>query len=218
MNKFEDFEKNLDETRITPDTIFYKLWFSPRLVFRFINKHKYEKHLTLLLMLAGIARVFDRATFHSMGDRSSLLNIILISIIVGSLFGWIIYFIYASTISWTGKWLNGTANPQAVLRVLAYALIPSIVGLVLLIPEILIYGIEVFKAEGDVYSAGIVGNAVYYLCVFIEVILAIWSVVLCIIGISEVQNFSIGKAILNFIFPVVLFVLIIIITSLLFSN
>ena len=40
----------------------------------------------------------------------------------------------------------------------------------------------------------------------IEFSLGIWSLILCVIGISEVQKFTIGKSILNLMLPAVLII------------
>ena len=143
----------------------------------------------------------------NMGDTFSLWGVITFCIIIGALFGWITYYLYSALISWTGKWLNGKGNTDSILRVLSFALIPSIVSILLLIPQIIIYGNEMFKSDGDIISGGIVSNIIVYSSMFLEFGLGIWTFVLCVIGISEVQKLSIGKSILNLILPVIVIML-----------
>jgi hypothetical protein len=199
----ENFEDDLKPNFISDKKIFAKIWTSPREVFKFINTYKYEKYVTILLILAGISRTFDRASMKNMGDNFSIWGVITFCIIIGAIFGWITYYIYSALISWTGKWLNGKGNTNSILRVLAYALIPSIISLPLLIPQIAIYGNEIFKSEGDISSGGTISNIFVYGSMFLEFGLGIWTIVLCVIGISEVQKLSIGKSILNLVLPVI---------------
>jgi hypothetical protein len=199
----ENFEDNLKPNFISDKKLFTKIWTSPREVFKFIDTYEYEKYVTVLLILAGISRTFDRASMKNMGDNFSIWGIIAFCIIIGAIFGWITYYIYSALISWTGKWLNGKGNTDSILRVLAYALLPSIISLVLLIPQIVIYGNEIFKSEGDIFSGGIVSNIFVYGSMFLEFTLGIWSLILCVIGISEVQKLSIGKSILNLFLPAI---------------
>ena len=203
IENFEEFEDKLNPNYISDKKLFSEIWTSPRKVFRFINTYKYDKYVTGLLILAGITRTFDRASMKNMGDNFSLWGIIAFCIIIGAIFGWITYYIYSALISWTGKWIDGKGNTDSILRVLSYALIPSIISLLLLIPQIAIYGNEIFKSDGDISSGGIVSNIIVYGSMILEFTLGIWSLVLCVIGISEVQKLSIGKSILNLLLPAI---------------
>jgi len=190
---------------LTDKEIFLKIWTKPRMVFKFINDRHYGKFVNLLLVLAGISRAFDRAVMKDMGDKMSMWTIIAFCVILGGLLGWISYYIYAALLSWTGKWLNGKGNTTSILRVLSYALTPSIIALILLIPQIGIYGNEIFKADGDITSAGLISNILVYGSIILELILGIWTIVFCVVAISEVQKLSISKSILNLLLPVLVF-------------
>ncbi|MFV5693291.1 Yip1 family protein [Flavobacterium sp. LT1R49] len=214
MNDLEDLP---EKAKISESDIFIKILTSPREAFKFINNYNYEKHLYILLFLAGMLRSFDRASTKNMGDNYSIWAIILISIIFGGLFGWITYYVYSALISWSGSWLNGQGNTESILRILAYALFPSVLSLIILIPQIAIYGDTMFKSENDFYSSGLVESVIYYGFFIIELILGIWSFVLCVIGISEVQKLSIGKSILNLLLPAILLIFFILILVLLFK-
>ena len=199
----EEFDS---EQNLTDNDIFTKIWILPNKVFKFITEKNYDKFVTLLLALAGISRAFDRAEMKNMGDKMSIFAIVAICIITGLLFGWISYYIYSVLISWTGKWLKGTADTKSITRTLAYAMIPSIIALIFLIPQIGVYGEEIFKSDGDITSAGWILNILVYSSKFIRIILGIWTLVLCVIGISQAQKFSIGKSILNLLLPAIIIV------------
>ncbi|MBG6188703.1 Yip1 family protein [Flavobacterium sp. CAN_S2] len=212
-----ELEHPLKRTQISEKDIFIKLLTSPREAFKFINDYKFEKYLYVLLFLAGMVRTFDRASTKNMGDNYSIWTIIAICVIFGGLFGWITYYIYSALVSWTGDWMNGKGDTQSILRVFAYAFFPSIFILILLIPQIAIYGNELFKSNNDLYSLASTQSYILYFILFIEFALGIWSFVLCVIGISEVQQLSIGKSILNLLLPAILFVFIILVLVLLFQ-
>ena len=201
-SNFDSVVDNFEQQENLSDKeIFSKIWISPRKVFKYLNERNYDKYVTILLVFSGISRAFDQASTKNFGDRMSIWAILGICIIAGGLFGWFTYYIYAALLSWTGKWLKGEGNTNSILRMISYAMIPSIIALVFLIPQISIYGNEMFKSEGDIVSAGLISNILVYLSLFLEFVLGIWTIVLCVIGISEVQKFSIGKSILNFLLP-----------------
>ncbi|MAE07440.1 MAG: hypothetical protein CL661_01620 [Bacteroidetes bacterium] len=181
--------------------IFTKIWTSPRLVFKYLNDNKYDNYVYILLFLAGITRAFDKASLKDMGDNQSLLAVVLISIILGGLFGWITFYIYAALMSWTGEWLDGKGDAKSLLRIISYGMLPSIVALLLLIPQIALFGNEIFQSDIDITNSGLFSIIIYYLTTFSEVVLGFWTLVLLVIGISEVQKTSIWKSILNMIFP-----------------
>ncbi|MFT5349162.1 MAG: hypothetical protein ACI9M3_002212 [Bacteroidia bacterium] len=203
-DQLEEFEQTI---YFSNKEIFTKIWTNPRLVFRYLHSQEYDKFLTPLLILAGIAKALDRASSKGSGDNMSLIGVLLLSIIAGGLLGSISYYIYAALLSWTGKWLKGKSDFTGLLRVLAHGSIPVIVGLVFLIPQIALFGNEVFKTNGDLSGEGIFFNVFFNITVGAQIILSIWTIVLNIIGISEVQEFGIGKAIVNLFLP--LFVIVI---------
>ncbi|MGB5647964.1 Yip1 family protein [Muriicola sp.] len=193
-----------DSKTLTDKEIFTKIWLSPRKVFKFINDQQYDRYVYLLLALAGIANAFDRAVSRDLGDKMSLWGIIMLCFFVGGFLGWISIYIYAGLISWTGKWLKGEGNSSSILRILSYALIPIIVAMIFLVPQIGIYGKEMFKSDGDITSAGLIPNFIFYGTMILEFVLAIWTIVLCVVAVAEVQKFSIAKSILNLLLPVFL--------------
>lgn len=206
MSIGEKFDNKKQEAHLTDTEIFKKIWTSPRLVFKYLNDNRYDKYVTVLLVFAGITRTFDRASTKSMGDDMSLAAVIGFSIILGGLLGWITYYIYAAAMCWTGKWLGGIGDTKSLLRMIAHAMIPSIVALIFLIPQIVLFGNSLFQSEMDIYSNGIVATIIFFVTVLIEITLGIWTVVIFVIGISEVQQLSIGRSILNMLLPALIIV------------
>lgn len=198
-NILDEIERPLSFTDLE---IFTKIWTSPRQVFRYIHENKYDKFVAILLVLAGISRAFDRAVMKDSGDNLSLPIIFVVCIIFGGLFGWLSYYIYSALINWTGKWLDGKGDRTSILRVIAYAMTPSIIALVFLIPQVAVYGSALFESDGDITSGGTVSNIIFYGSMIMELILAIFSMIFCVVGVSEVQKFGIGKAILNLVLPI----------------
>ncbi|MDQ3190226.1 MAG: YIP1 family protein [Bacteroidota bacterium] len=182
--------------------IFTKIWTSPRLVFKYLNDKNYDKFVFTLLILVGIAKTFDRASAKNMGDNMPLIAVLSICIIIGGLLGWISIYICAAVMSWTGKWLNGQGNTNSLVRMISYASIPSSLALIVLIPQIALFGNGMFQSDFNIHEEEMLSIIVFYFTFAIELILVIWTMVIFFIGTSEVQKFSIGKSILNMILSV----------------
>lgn len=202
----EDLQETTAPLKLTDKEVFTGLWTMPKTVFRFIHETHYDKYGTVLLGLAGISRALDRASTQNMGDNMSLWAVLGVCIVAGSLLGWLTYYIFAALIGWTGKWLDGRGGSAEIFRVLTYALVPMILGLVLVIPQIALVGNGLFQSEMDLSGLDQVSVMLFYSLIGIEVLLGLWTLVLFVIGVAEVQKFSYGKAVLNIFLPVLVIV------------
>lgn len=202
----------------TDKEVFRKIWTKPKQVLQYINETKYDKFFYVLLFFAGISRAFNRASSKNYGDDMSLLKIIGLSIILGGLLGWVAFYLYASLLRWTGEWINGKGETDSILRILTYAMFPTTIALLFLIPQISIYGVEVFKEHGDTVSADLYSNIIFYSSGIAQLILSIYALVFVVIGVSEVQQLSIGKTILNLFLPILVLLIPAISIGLLFQT
>lgn len=197
---FEEFE-NIDS--LTDQEIFLKIWTEPRRVLRYIHEKNYTKYAYVLLYLVGFSNVLDNASTRNLGDQYSLIFIFVIAFF-GGLFGWIGLYIYSALISFTGRMLDGKSNTDAIFGILPYCHIPTVCSLALLLLQILIFGIEPFKDYSFVIEESISNSIIFMILVVFELLLSLYSLVLLTIGVSEVQKFGIGKAIINLIAPILL--------------
>lgn len=198
--------------------IFKYIWTKPRSIFLFLHVHDYDRFLYVLLFFAGVSRTIDRAVVKSMGDQYPVSTIIIMSVFMGGLVGLLTFYLYAAMLSWTGKWVGGRVRAKALYRVLAYALLPSILFLTVQIPMILLFGRDYFQFDFLFNDPSAFRFSIYIASIVIQVILGGWSIVLLVIGVSETQEVSIGKAILNVLLPMlIVFVPIFLIASLYFT-
>ncbi|MBS7230859.1 YIP1 family protein [Flavobacterium psychroterrae] len=196
------------EAIVNPKNILTKIVTSPKEAFIFINDYKYNKHVTLFLILSGIVSSFDKAISKDMGNNLPLWGVITYGILIGITFGWLINFTYAFSISWTGRLLKGSGDTQAILRVIAYSSLPVITSLFFLSLQILIYGNAIFQSSFFDLYYGLFHTIIYWFFYFADLVLIIWTVVLLVIGTSVAQKISTGKAILNLLLPAFLIMLI----------
>ncbi|MBV1923632.1 MAG: YIP1 family protein [Flavobacteriaceae bacterium] len=175
------------------------IWLKPTQTLKFILEHCPDKFVTGFLILGGVSRAIDRASNKSMGDTMDTWLVLTIAILAGGVFGWVSYYIYAWAMSYTGKWLKGKAESDKFKTILAWSLVPTIASLLLLVPELIIFGDDLFRSEISNNSDTFIYSYVFF--ALLEVLLAIWSIVILVKGISIIQNFTIGKSILNMFLP-----------------
>lgn len=191
--------KLMNPSPITERSLLETIWYRPTETLGFILQFCPKKYVTPLLVLGGISRAIGRAADKGYGDTMELWAVLTLAIVLGGLFGWMGYYMYAWGMRVTGNWLNGKANTEQFRTVLAWSLVPAIGSLVLLIPELIIIGEDLFKSEPDIYSNAIAYS--YILFGILEMTLGIWSIVILVKGTSIIQKFSVWKSILNVFLP-----------------
>jgi hypothetical protein len=201
-NEKADATRDIPENHIVESNLVFKIWTHPKQTLDYILKNCPGKNLTILFILAGISRAIDRAVSHHNGDKMSTVAVLTVAILGGGLLGWISYFFYAWLLSVTGKWIKGNATSENFRTILAWASIPLIASLLLLIPELMLVGGDIFRSEMAEISFPV--SIVLMIFWYIEISLAIWGLIILVEGISLVQNFKTGKAILNAVLPVLL--------------
>jgi hypothetical protein len=188
------------ENLLSEKDLFTTIWTDPKLALGVILKHYPKKHVTKLLVLGGIANTINR---NAQQFSQHGIVYMLIIIALGGLFGWIFSYIYAMMLSWTGGWLKGKADSDQFLTVLAWSMIPNICFLFPAILRMIIFGAKTNIS----FDGQDMPTTVLFLSILgVEIILGIWAMFILIKGISLIQNFNIGKAILNACLPIAVIV------------
>jgi hypothetical protein len=176
------------------------IWTSPRLVFRYLEDNRYDRYTYVFLFLGALVRSIEIAEEKKLGSYSSLITLLGWCVLGG--FMWcLFYYIYAATMSWMGGWIKGEANTESFVRMLSYALVPLVTSLIFSALEVAVFGVKMFQSTFEISDLSFTLQLFFYCALLMKVLLATWSVVLFVIGISEIQKFSILKSILNMIIP-----------------
>lgn len=173
--------------------VFFEIWTRPRKVFRFLHAYAYDKYTIPLILAVSFLAGFDQqvSIITISGDISAWQ---VFTVILTVFLGWLLYYVLAALLSMVGKWLGGKARTKELLRVVAYSVIPALVrtpfSIIALVVGLLSHSASV---------SSIVSQGTLVITSIIGFILGMWQLVLMVVGISEVQAFSVGKAILSVI-------------------
>ncbi|MGB0425168.1 MAG: YIP1 family protein [Flavobacteriales bacterium] len=200
----DDYYEEKEEINLSDREVFTKIWFKPKMVFEFIHSKNYDKYMLLLVVLYGVGQIIDRMYERGFGSGATFVGSLFAVVIVGGLVGWLGALIYAALMSWTGSWIGGKSSTTPIYTVLAYSYIPANVGVIL-------WGIAVLFIESgaldSISNSNLIEQVLLAIVLIIQVVLGIWSLGLLVIGLSEIQKISIGKAILNVFLPWLVIVL-----------
>lgn len=175
------------------------IWLKPRETIRKIVDTDPTSYVILLAMLNYIIGELNSASKNNMGDHLPLWEGLIVYVILGAIEGVIRLYLGGICLRWVGSKLGGQATSGEVRAAIAWSLVPSIVASFFLIPELLIFGEEMFKSSTPVMNSSFFWGICSIVFFIIKLILAIWACVLSIVCLSEVHRFSKWKAFATYI-------------------
>ena len=176
------------------------IWTTPRETVRRIIERDPAYGVILITCLLGLDRSLSNAMNRNLGDRFSTSSILLLACVLGPLGGLLTLWIGSYLIRWTGTWLGGTASRAHLRTAMAWSGIPALVAMPLWIPELLVFGSELFTAETSRIDDSPAKLALLVGFSLIELVLGIWSFVLLCHTVAEVQTYrSAWRALSNLV-------------------
>ncbi len=197
---------------------FLTIWTRPRATIRGIVRTDPNHHVVPLAMAGGIVQALDQAATRNAGDALSLSAILAIAIVGGPIGGLVGLYFWGWLLGLTGRWLGGQADSVEVRAALAWPMVPMLASIPILGIQLALIGHEIFTSQTPYLEAhpglGIVLAATGVL----EVVLGIWSFVVLLKCVGEVQGFSAWRALgamfvagLLIIVPLILLVVLILV-------
>lgn len=179
------------------------IWFQPRRTIQDIIDTDPRYDVLPLAALVGISNALDRASLKNAGDTLDLAVIIGICVVGGAVSGLITLFLFGWLLEASGRWLGGRGSQLNLRAAMAWGSLPVICTLPLWIPQIVLYGKEIFSQE----APRIGGDPVpFTILLLVELVLAVWGVVLVLKCIGQVQGFSAWRALGNLLLATLLIV------------
>lgn len=168
-------------------------------------------HLLLLSFIYGFGAILGLAQNMKLGEKLDLISIIIPTIILAPLWGYIAFSVSSWFVFFTGKWLGGKAPFKHIRAAAAWSNVPSLVSSLLWILLIAFFGLKLF---GDfTVKATFTTSQIWmvFSVMFVQLVASIWSLVIYINALSQVQNFSILRAISNIILSALVVIIILLI-------
>jgi hypothetical protein len=184
-------EMEIQSQSMTP---WLSIWISPRRTIRKIVDTDPGKFVIPLAMLAGISQALDRSVARSSGDTLPLTVVLAICLILGPIGGILSLYIGGALFRWSGSWLGGQARTEEVRAAIAWSSVPVIFILPLWIPQILIFGEELFTTATPRMDANPVLALLLLGFGLFELAVGIWAFIIFLQTLGEVHRFSAWKA------------------------
>lgn len=181
----------------------FSIWLQPRLTMRRIASGDPDELVILLVSFGGFSEVLANASRFNLGDQISIPLIFALAVFAGPVIGITGMFIATLLLHWTGKWLDGKSSFAMIRAAIAWSFVPVIFFSVLWIPQYILLGDVLFESRVVIY-----GSKAHIIIVALNVfrlVIVVWSIVIFLGCLNEVQKFPVWKSIINCILATIIF-------------
>lgn len=185
----------MSERRRNP---WFSMWVKPRETIREVTVSKSRISLIVLSFIYGWPMTLQLAQLTSLAQSLPIFLILLFSLLLAPFVGALCFALFSCFLWLGGKWLEGKSSFANLFRAVAWSnltSIPSLLGWIWLI----------FTFRELIFSPDFAGLTLNQLDLFLilaffiwQIVSLLWTVILVCIATSEVQGFSIGKAVISF--------------------
>lgn len=165
------------------------MWSQPRATVKALVSSKPSYGVYYLAAIYLLQSFFFYFNWWSLGLKSEYYTLFLTGVILSPLVGFVWLYYMGWIFRFTGRVLHGEAPTSHLRTAIAWAKIPYSINALMWFILILMNPDQVFVQDGGGPSSIFVN--------FITLILGVWSLVLLIQSISEIQQFSITRSIVN---------------------
>jgi len=173
------------------------VWTQPRATIREIVAVNPNRSLWLLAAIYGFSSILS--TFQSLyiGHQIGVVEILFIALLLSPIWGYIGFSIWSFFVYYIGKLFKGAGNFKEVRAAYAWSCPPLIVNAVLWVLLMATFGRELFMNVPETQGLTKLEVVVLFLVLLARLVTTIWSLVIYINTLSEVQKFSVWKSVGN---------------------
>lgn len=192
----------MENEQQTPFNPYNSILLQPRSTIQHIVDTNPTYLVLALFALTGAAISISAASTEGWGYDMSLLWVFLIIIAIGPLLCILAMYLMSALTRWTGKWLGGKATQEQIRAAYAWSSIPIIATIALFVPLFMFYGADLFNYQHTVFSepysiVPVQTGIVFGIVAVAEVVLNVWSFVIGLHCLGQVQGFSAWRALGN---------------------
>jgi hypothetical protein len=192
------------------------IWRHPRATIARIVAENPNRSLWLLAGIYGFCALMNLFQSMALGSALSTLGILILAIILAPFYGYISFSIWSWFVTWVGKWFKGHGSFTTIRSAYAWSCVPIVLNIPLWVLMVIIFGHQLFLNFPDAHLLPSSQVLLLFIILIAKVVLAIWSLVIYLNALAEVQKYSVLRAILNVVVAgVILGVIIFILWSLL---
>ncbi len=192
---------------LSKENPFFTIWTRPRATIRGIVNVNPAYLVIALALAGGIVQALNDAVRINAGDGLSLPAVLITAAVRGSIGGLIFLYLGAWFVGLSSRWLGGRGDSEEVRAAMAWSSVPIVATLPIWLVQLAVAGNEMFSTEMPSVAANHALAVFMIVTTIVEVVLAIWSFVLFLKTLGEVQGLSAWRALAS-MFLIMLIVLV----------
>jgi hypothetical protein len=177
-----------------------RIWTEPRKTIRRVVEEDAEGTALALAAGGGIVNVLDMYADRGPGAN---LGLLLLVILIGTVLGVLAMYFTSAVMRWIGRWFGGQAEAEEIRIVFAWSNVPLLPLLALWVVLLGRYGIGLLTGGID-GGLGIEDGVLMVIYAVATVVLNVWVSAIFVVGLSEVQKFSVWKAFACVLIPILI--------------
>ncbi|GGE21453.1 hypothetical protein GCM10011571_24430 [Marinithermofilum abyssi] len=188
---------------------FKSIWLKPRDTVSELLQSNSSLYI-ILVLLAGVSLRLDQAANNNLGDRTGFSYILFSALVIGPIIGLLAWFFYSGMAHITARWLGGHGSWKETRTGIAWCSIPLLLKLILWIPQLFLFGGEMFTSATPVLDSSMTLLGLFFLFAILEVIINVWNLYILSQVLSELHGFSAWKGFISIIvIPLILAVVLV---------
>jgi len=173
------------------------IWTQPRETVARVVSENPKKDLWWLATIYGFSSLLNVFQSFLAGNSLQVFAIFIIALAISPFWGYLNLSIWSWVTTITGKWLKGAGNFQTVRCAYAWSFVPLIINIPIWILLGVLFGSQLFTNFADHQLLSNVQVTTLFCLLLLRVTSVIWSIVIYVNALAEVQRFSILRAIGN---------------------
>jgi hypothetical protein len=174
-----------------------KMWTKPKETIRAVVTYDPRHRFLILCLINGLPALLQNAQAMSLGMSYNLVSILLGCLILSLFAGMIVITVSSGLLFMTGKWIGGAASFLQVRAAVSWSNITNLISIFIWAGLIAFFGAELFSELFDT-SVFTQTESIFLMGIFlIQTGMSVWSFVLLVQSLAEVQGFSSWKSVLN---------------------
>lgn len=191
-----------------PQNPWLEIWTEPRATIAQVVAENPKRSLWTLAWIYGFCSLMNLFQSIELGAVMGTAGILIVGALLAPFWGYLSLSVWSAFVALVGKWLKGQGTFQTVRAAYAWSSVPLLVNVPLWLLMAFLFGHQLFLSQPHAEVLPYAKVMVLFAILIAKVILAIWSLVIYINALSEVQKFSVLRAIVNLVLAgVVLIVL-----------
>jgi len=176
------------------------IWCHPRETIRQVIQENPNRSLWVLSFIYGFLSLLNSFQAISIGSMMGMWVVFLAALVLSPFWGYAAFSIWSWVVYQVGKLFKGQGDFSGIRAAFAWSCVPLTVNLVFWFLMMLSFGVAFFFSPEEMYPISNQKSAFLILILIGKVVISIWSLVIYLNALAEVQKFSILRSIFSVIF------------------